>query len=40
MIKFRIPMGMAVKSGRLAVRSPTSVCNAGVRVEDLRHVYS
>ena len=40
MTRSRLPVGMAVESGGLAVCSPTSVCNTGMRVEDLCHVHS
>jgi hypothetical protein len=35
-----VPVGMAIESGRLTMRGPTSVGNAGMRVEDLCQVHS
>jgi hypothetical protein len=32
-------MGMAVKTGRLAVSGPSGVCNAGMGVKDFGHVW-
>ena len=34
-----IPVRMAVETGRFAVSGPASVCNTGVGIKDLLHVY-